>query len=302
MTDADVDGEHIATLLLTFFYRHMPEIIEKGYLYIAQPPLYKVKRGNSERYLKNEQALQDYLIDSSISDITLQSKKGDFVSGEELKSLLYKIVNFTNKLSLMSKKFEPNIAEALAIRGILESSIFNENRKNEIKEALELINLGDLEPDKTNWQVEIYEDYVEFSRFIRGVSHRKKLYKAQTDSAEFIQLNKIGHAIGKIIIEDIILSVKDKEYKINKPTQMLEIIMNMSKKNLNIQRFKGLGEMNAEQLWDTTLNPDNRTLLQININDIDNTEEIISTLMGSVVEPRRDFINANALNVANLDV
>lgn len=302
MTDADVDGSHIRTLLLTFFYRHMRNIIEKGYLYIAQPPLYKVKRGSAETYLKNEQALQDYLINSAISDTKLQLKSGLEISGAELKEVMSQIIKFDSALSNTSKKFEHTISECLAVNKLLNVDSFQESTKDAILSAIDILNPGMIEPDKTDWQVNIFGESIEFYRFVRGVKHSKILYKQQIESPEFISLAKIGEILFEYFNEGAILKVKTAEHKVHLPSKMLEIIVESGKKGLAIQRFKGLGEMNAEQLWETTLDHSKRTLLQVKVGDIDNAEEMISTLMGSVVEPRRDFINANALNVANLDV
>ncbi|RTK92991.1 MAG: DNA topoisomerase (ATP-hydrolyzing) subunit B [Rickettsiales bacterium] len=302
MTDADVDGSHIRTLLLTFFYRHMHQIIENGYLYIAQPPLYKVKRGNSEKYLKNEQALQDYLINSALADTYIQRDNDQKILGDDLKILLDRITNFNDRINSIAKKFDQDIAECLAINNLLCLESFANSKQDELTFALAPLNLGEIEPDKTDWKVELYDSSIKFYRFVRGVRIEKVLYKEQVESPEFIQLNKIGAGIEHIFTGGCILNIKNQEYKVLRPSQMLELIINLAKKNITVQRFKGLGEMNADQLWETTLDHNKRTLLQIKVGHIDDAEEIISTLMGSIVEPRRDFINANALNVNNLDV
>ena len=302
MTDADVDGSHIRTLLLTFFYRHMYPIIEKGYLYIAQPPLYKIKKGNTEKYLKNEQALQEYLISSTLTEIKIQPAGKEPLSLDELKDLLDKINIFNNKLISISKKFDRDIAECLSINNLLVIDSFSGNKTEEVKTALSSLNLGDAELDKTDWEVDINENFIKFFRFVRGVKNEKILYKEQVESPEFIQLNKIGSQMEALFIGGCNIVIKNHEYNIARPSLLLALILDLSKKSISVQRFKGLGEMNADQLWETTLDLKNRTLLQIKIGDPDDTEEIISTLMGSIVEPRRDFINANALSVNNLDI
>ena len=302
MTDADVDGSHIRTLLLTFFYRHMRQIIDMGYLYIAQPPLYKVKRGNSETYLKNEQALQEYLINGAINDTYLKIENDKEITGQNLINIIKQIALFGVILSQVSKKFDQTIAECLAVKKLLKVDLFNESRKEEILSAVSILNPGIAEPDKTDWQVNIFSDSVEFFRFVRGVKNSKIIYKQQLESPEFINLAKIGEALSDYFQGNCILNIKSNEYKVFLPSKLLEIIIESGKKGLVIQRFKGLGEMNAEQLWETTLDYSKRTLLQVKASDIDAAEEIISTLMGNIVEPRRDFINENALNVANLDV
>ena len=302
MTDADVDGSHIRTLLLTFFYRHMRPIIERGYLYIAQPPLYKVKKGTSETYLKNEQALQEYLINCTVNDTHLTIENGKEITGESLINIINQTALFVTTLNHVSKKFDHNIAECLAVNDLLKVESFNSLKENEILKAISVLNPGASEPDKTDWQVNIFSESIEFFRFVRGVKNTKILYKQQLEAPEFINLSRIGESLSNYFNRHCTLTVKSTEYKVSLPSKMLEIIIENGKKGLGIQRFKGLGEMNAEQLWETTLDHSKRTLLQVKVSDIDGAEEIISTLMGSVVEPRKDFINANALNVVNLDI
>jgi DNA gyrase subunit B len=302
MTDADVDGSHIRTLLLTFFYRHMLPIIEKGYLYIAQPPLYKVKRGSSETYLKNEQALQEYLINSALNDTHIELNDGNFLTGEALKDLLHQITILGERLNSLSRKFDPLIAECLAINDLLTPESFSAHKAPELLAALSLLNQGELEPDKTDWEVAVLSDSIEFYRFVRGVRISKMLHRAQVESPEFVQVNRIGSALKNLFIGGCKIIIKGQNYNLSTPSKLLALIIDLGKKGLAIQRFKGLGEMNAEQLWETTLDSTKRTLLQVKVGDVDEAEQVISTLMGSVVEPRRDFINANALNVTNLDV
>jgi DNA gyrase subunit B len=179
---------------------------------------------------------------------------------------------------------------------------FNSLKENEIMKAISILNPGVSEPDKTDWQVNIFSESIEFFRFVRGVKNAKILYKQQLEAPEFINLARIGESISNYFNGHCLLIVRSIEYKLFLPSKMLEIITENGKKGLGIQRFKGLGEMNAEQLWETTLDHSKRTLLQVKVSDIDGAEEMISTLMGSVVEPRKDFINANALNVVNLDI
>ncbi|MFK7974406.1 MAG: DNA topoisomerase (ATP-hydrolyzing) subunit B [Rickettsiaceae bacterium] len=302
MTDADVDGSHIRTLLLTFFYRHMHSLIDKGYLYIAQPPLYKIKKGSSETYLKNEQALQEHLINGAINDTYLQDPNGQLISGEDLKNILDKITLFNNKLTSIARKFDPAIAECLAINNLLCPGSFVQDSHHKIISAVNCLNLGALEPDKTDWEASIRENSIEFFRLIRGVRSSKILYREQVESPEFKQLNNIGLELQQFFTNTCVITIKNQQYTVLRPTKLLSLIIDLSKKGLTVQRFKGLGEMNADQLWETTLDSNKRTLLQVKVDDIDDAEEIISTLMGSVVEPRRDFINTNALNVHNLDV
>jgi DNA gyrase subunit B len=300
MTDADVDGSHIRTLLLTFFYRHMRELIDSGYLYIAQPPLYKVKKGSSELYLKNEQALQDYLIKSTISESTLATVNGSEIIGDELEVLINNTIKFIKHLDNVGKKFNPNIAECLAVNNLLNLDIFDISNKERIEKIISILN--SVEPDKTNWQVSIKENSIEFFRFVRGLKESKILLRDQVESLEFSQLAKLSIPLQGYFTTKSKLTIKKHEFQVNFPTQLLHYIIETAKKGINIQRFKGLGEMNSDQLWETTLDPQRRTLLQVKVNEIDKAEDVISTLMGNVVEPRREFIQANALNVVNLDV
>jgi DNA gyrase subunit B len=302
MTDADVDGSHIRTLLLTFFYRHMRQIVDNGYLYIAQPPLYKIKRGSTEAYLKNEQALQEYLINSMLPDCSIKLSSGNTIEGKELEDLVNKIVEFKSSLDSISRKFDREIAECLAINDLLTGDFVSGGNEERLIQAISSLNSGDLAPDKTDWQIEINDEFAEFFRFVRGVKNSKILYKSQIQSHEFINFASIGRALSDIFTNNCTMIIKSQEQLIKNPSRLLEVIIENAKKGLGVQRFKGLGEMNADQLWETTLDPTRRTLLQIKVNNVDDTEAIISTLMGSVVEPRRDFINDNALNVTNLDI
>ncbi|CAK6518805.1 DNA topoisomerase (ATP-hydrolyzing) subunit B [Rickettsia helvetica] len=302
MTDADVDGSHIRTLLLTFFYRHMPELINKGYLYIAQPPLYKVKKGAAELYLKNEQALQDYLIKSTINDTTLILEGKEQLVGDNLEELINKVVKFNGLLDRASKKFNRSITEILAINDLLNNKIFESASDLRLKKALDILNSLEESPDKTNWEILKHENKIEFFRFSRGLKESKILLKEQLESFEFVQISKLALTIFDIFDKKLKLIMKSQEFDILTPSQLLNTIIECGKKGINIQRFKGLGEMNSDQLWETTLDPEKRTLLQVRVAEIDEAEGIFSTLMGDVVEPRRLFIQANALNVVNLDV
>lgn len=302
MTDADVDGSHIRTLLLTFFYRHMKPIIEKGYLYIAQPPLYKVKKGSSETYLKNEQALDDYLITSILNEVQINSTAQGLIAGENLSQILSQIINLIERLESLARKFDPLLAECLAINNLLKAETFAQSKKQEVLGALSILNNREQEPDKTDWEVNISENEIEFFRFVRGVRSSKILHKSQVESPEFVAVNRIGTAVEELFIGGCNVVIMGQEYKITLPSKLMAQVFDISKKGITIQRFKGLGEMNSEQLWETTLDTSKRTLLQVKVGDLDEAEQIISTLMGNVVEPRRDFINANALNVNNLDV
>lgn len=302
MTDADVDGSHIRTLLLTFFYRHMRQLIDNGYLYIAQPPLYKVKKGNSELYLKNEQALQDYLIKSTLSDTFITLNDGTQIIGKELEGIIKGVIKFMTLLDQVSKKFNRQLAESLSIRGLLGTHIFDENNRTAIRQALSILNLGDVAPDKTDWQFVVAENNIEFFRFVRGVKESKILLKEQLETLEFTGLAKAFTVLEPIFTNPTKLSIRNQEHDIIFPSNLLDSILENGKKGITIQRFKGLGEMNSDQLWETTLDQEKRTLLQVKVHEQDSAEVLFSTLMGDIVEPRRQFIQENALNVINLDV
>ena len=232
----------------------------------------------------------------------MKIQNGSEITGENLVNIINQVASFGLALNQVSRKFDHTIAECLAVNKLLKAESFDDLKKNEILAAIAVLNPGASEPDKTDWQVNILSDSIEFFRFVRGVKNSKILYKQQIEAPEFINLARIGISLSDYFNGQCILNVKSIEYKIFLPSKMLAIIIENGKKGLGIQRFKGLGEMNAEQLWETTLDHSKRTLLQVKVSDVDSAEEIISTLMGNVVEPRRDFINANALNVANLDV
>lgn len=300
MTDADVDGSHIRTLLLTFFYRQMRELIEKGYLYIAQPPLYKVKRGSSELYLKNEKALQDYLVDAALDGASLISASGEQRVGADLQALVTSIIRFNVIIEHLSRRLPVMVAEAAALAGALN----NEGDKQEKAEATAAkLNAVLLQAGEKPWAgVVDAAGRVVMEREVRGVMERQVIDNSLLHSPEVVELDRLGKELAEVFIAPCKFLRKNNESSVATPLLLLALIMETGKKGISLQRFKGLGEMNADQLWDTTLNPDSRTLLQVRINHADDAEEVFSTLMGGVVEPRRDFIQANALKVANLDV
>lgn len=300
MTDADVDGSHIRTLLLTFFYRHMREVIDNGYLYIAQPPLYKVKRGQSELYLKNEEALQEFLINSIKNDLVL-TVGSEVITGDEIVVILRDMVKVNALRVQIGRKFNADIAEALLCGGYIEGDIFSAPMVDILNKLLD-DKLKTDAPDRTNWKVALEDGKLEFSRLVRGIKESHILFPTMIASAEFAQLRNMSKSFAYLFKETVKLSIKGNENTIFMPSKMVELVLEYSKKGLGIQRFKGLGEMNSEQLWETTLDPSTRTLLQIKVTDIDAAEEVFSTLMSEIVAPRREFIQANALNVHNLDV
>lgn len=303
MTDADVDGSHIRTLLLTFFYRHMREVVDLGYLYIAQPPLYKVKRGSNELYLKNEDALGDYLINAAVTDASMELEDGRIIIGQDLVNIIHMIAKFVSARNQVVRKMQTHIAESLAICNALKHDLFDFHLSKTLSDVVVAkLSTGESEPDKTPWEAVLEGEKVTFSRLVRGIQESNYLHKAYLEAPEFIQLIKYAAPLHVMFKGVVKLVVKGQITNIHLPSEMLTAILDAGKKGLTIQRFKGLGEMNSEQLWETTLNPLTRRLLKVKVGDNDDAEEVFSTLMGSVVEPRRDFIQANALNVVNLDV
>jgi len=296
MTDADVDGSHIRTLLLTFFYRQMPEIVDAGHLFIAQPPLYKVKKGQSEVYLKDDKALQEYLIDNSLNEAKLAVGESEEITGEPLGNLirdLYKLAKLYDKLSA---HVPVDILEIAALNGFFAESLASDFIGNFTT------NLNRFLSDEygTKWEVEQEESDVVVKRISRGVTERFNLTEEIRTSIESRDIQRISQNYNSLFNNRLQFIHKDRVAVVTTPRELLEVISSSAKKGLNIQRFKGLGEMNPDQLWETTLDPDARTLLQVKVDHDDNAEEVFSTLMGDIVEPRREFIQANALD-ANLD-
>jgi DNA gyrase subunit B len=299
MADADVDGSHIRTLLLTFFFRYMPKLIEKGYLYIAQPPLYKVKKGNSEVYLKNEDSMQEYLINNAILDVVLQTKAGD-IAAADLKAFVTKINQFNNLCNRVSRILPENIVQIAALNGAFDNKWLEDHALAE-KIAIKITQKLENSSEDIKWDYKIAENITLISE-VRSIKNSIIIDKNILDMAEAIALNKIKNEILEEFASEVVLIKKEDKFTANTPAKLMNIINDIGKKGLSIQRFKGLGEMNAEQLWETTLDPENRTLLQVKIDEFETVDETFSMLMGNVVEPRKDFIQQNALDVVNLDV
>ncbi len=321
MTDADVDGAHIRTLLLTFFHRQMPEIIKAGHLFIAQPPLFKVARGKSEVYLKDQGALDRYLVDAGLQDRVLETHEGAR-SGADLADLVDKALQLKNLLAFAPRKYESFVIEAMAMAGALEPGLTPAQRDERLVQAAGQIQLSDPEAE---WSARTTETGdVRFDRVWRGVTDVHLIEEKFLDSAEARKLHtrgvaqadtyakparlvKAGSAEPQPVDDnaeetDADTPAFDPDTAITRPSQLLDAVLTAGRKGLSVSRYKGLGEMNAEQLWETTLDPENRELLQVKVEDADVTDEIFTRLMGDVVEPRREFIQDNALNVANLDI
>ena len=305
MTDADVDGSHIRTLLLTFFYRQMPELIERGYVYIAQPPLYKAKRGNSVLYLKDDREMEDYLIRGGCDDAMLVRPNGEQVSGADLISLVEQNRKARSLIGALSKMAPEKIVEQLAILGIFNSSVYTDKEKLQAEASNVATRLDSLEAEyDKGWTAEVQNDgSVVFSRTLRGVEERHVIDGMILESQEALALNEMSAELAENFAEtNTLISRNGLEKKIIGPVSFVDAIMAAGKKGITIQRYKGLGEMNPEQLWETTLDPEARSLLQVKIEHLDEADQTFATLMGDVVEPRKEFIQDNALNVINLDI
>jgi len=334
MTDADVDGSHIRTLLLTFFYRQMPEIIENGHLFIAQPPLYKVAKGRSEIYVKDDRALDDHLVEVGLNGIVLEGAGGQR-AGADLGALVDHARRMRSLMAFVPRRYDPTIVEAMALTGALDPEA--SDRTAAVAKAAAWMGAQDVEG---KWTGRVAEDGgYHFERLWRGVTDHhiieaafllsaeaRKLHKlASEESASYetpARLVKAGDAaaveaepetetdsegeditaVGDQVQRAVTPAGIGNKGAITRPSELLDAVLAAGRKGLSISRYKGLGEMNAEQLWETTLDPNHRSLLRVEIDQADVADDIFTKLMGEVVEPRRDFIVENALNVANLDV
>ncbi len=310
MTDADVDGSHIRTLLLTFFFRQMFEIVERGYLYIAQPPLYRIARGKSAVYLKDDPALDDYLVDAGIKGAVLtlpteKEGKNEQRSGADLRELIdiaRKVRRLTGKLASYLRN--EAIVEQAAILGALNPEILLDQDAS--AQIIEYVagRMNALSPDMGRvWQGSVREDgALELMHTVRGVSERHVIDSRIISSAEAHALDALAPELQDTFARHSTLESGDQHYIITGPGSLLDAVMELGRKGISFQRYKGLGEMNPEQLWETTLDANVRSLLRVKVDHADEAGDIFETLMGDVVEPRRNFILENALNVENLDV
>jgi len=301
MTDADVDGAHIRTLLLTFFFRQMPELIEGGYLYVAQPPLYKVSRGKSEVYLKDQASLEDYLIAQGIEGAVLRLSSGEEIAGADLSRLVEGARNFKRVLDAFPTHYPRHILEQAALAGAFDQGRADDNLQgvsDAVAARLDLV----AEEYERGWQGRITQDHgIRLSRVLRGVEEIRTLDGAVLRSGEARKLSSVSNDMRRVYNDPANLGRKDRERLVHGPTDLLEAILEEGEKGFSLQRYKGLGEMNPDQLWETTLDPDARTLLQVKVEDQADADDLFTKLMGDVVEPRREFIQNNALSVENLD-
>ena len=304
MTDADVDGAHIRTLLLTFFYRQMPELIRNGHLFIAQPPLFKVSRGRSERYLKDERALDIHLVEHGLEDAVLTDFDGVGRAGVELRELVDHARLCHRLLVSIGKKYNHWIVEQMAIAGAMNADVLRDPDQAAAAAEYVATRLNGLSREtERGWSgAPTADGGLEFTRELRGVRETHRIDGRLVVSAEARQLDRMAAELQAIYAHPAVLRLGENEVPVNSPTQLLDAVLETGKRGLTLQRYKGLGEMNPDQLWVTTLDPAVRTLLQVKINHTEEADSIFSTLMGDVVEPRREFIQENALDVVNLDV
>ncbi|MEZ0496240.1 DNA topoisomerase (ATP-hydrolyzing) subunit B [Sphingomonas sp. IW22] len=320
MTDADVDGAHIRTLLLTFFYRQMPEIISAGHLFIAQPPLYKATKGRSEVYLKDDAALDEYLVEAGVASNVLEGATGTRAD-KDLRGLVDHARRMRTLMRYVPRRYDASIIETLALGGALDPEATRDVRAERLAEVTRRLDLAD---NEARWTASLSaEGGFHFQRLWRGVTDHhvieasfiasaeaRKLHGLAAEEAQtYVSAAKLVPARSTASSDDAAADEGDEPVTIGKgetlvgrPSQLLEAILISGRKGLSIQRYKGLGEMNAEQLWETTLDPSNRSMLRVAIDQADVADEIFTRLMGDVVEPRREFIQENALSVANLDV
>jgi DNA gyrase subunit B len=303
MTDADVDGAHIRTLLLTFFYRQMREIIDRGHLYIAQPPLYKVTRGKSEQYLKDERALEDYLIETGLDDCIFRTAAGDDRKGRDLLSLVEDARVIRAVLRNLHSRYNRKVVEQAAIAGVLRQEITTDPEKalaaaDYIAKRLDAL-ADEVERGWTGRFIE-GEGFL-FERTVRGVKDAAIIDDALLGSADARKLDDYAPVLQQVYARPGVLRRKDSESAIHGPVDLFEAVTDAGRKGVALQRYKGLGEMNPSQLWETTLDTDARSLLQVKVKEVDEADDIFTKLMGDVVEPRREFIQDNSLS-ANVDV
>ncbi|MCI5077855.1 DNA topoisomerase (ATP-hydrolyzing) subunit B [Oricola sp.] len=308
MTDADVDGAHIRTLLLTFFFRQMPELIERGYLYIAQPPLYKVTRGKQSQYLKDEKAMEDYLIDLSLDDTALELTSGEVRARQDLRTVIETALYMRSILNGLHTRYDRSVVEQATIAGAMDVAVLADPGRADpmaqrVAERLDMI----AEETERGWTGRVNPSnepgaggYI-FERTVRGVKEAVILDAALIGSADARALHALTGRMAEVYGEPPVLRRKEVGDRVSGPMQLIDLVFAFGRKGLTVQRYKGLGEMDAEQLWETTLDPEARSLLQVKVHDATDADSLFSQLMGDEVEPRKNFIQDNALNVANLD-
>ena len=301
MTDADVDGSHIRTLLLTFLYRHMPELVKNGYVYIAQPPLYKIKRGKMELYLKDDSELEDFFINDITENAVLEQKSGSAIKGVDLKNIFLNIIGFDKLLNLISGKNE-NFYFLLEQATI--SNLFNiENFENKKKSSQTLdYLLKRLNFKENNWSTILENEEIIFSKKENKVTETFTIRLSDFNNFNYVNLKKYSELMQENFLSKSLLKLGDQTIEILSPKDLIKKALDQSKKNYSVQRYKGLGEMNPDQLWQTTLDPEYRSILRVDIDDAQRADDVFEELMGDDVEKRKVFIQSNAKKVSNLDV
>jgi DNA gyrase subunit B len=303
MTDADVDGSHIRTLLLTFFFRQMPELIERGHLYIAQPPLYKATRGKQAIYLKDERALEDFLIDAGIDNASLRLESGLEFQGEQLKGLIDEARLVRQVLSSLHSRYDRRAVEQAAIAGALRPDVVEDPERGPVAATYIAQRLDAISEEiERGWTGEVQEGGYVFSRVVRGVRQVAVLDQALIASQEAKKLDERAATLQDVYARPAALVRKADQTQIDGPLTLFQAVLTAGRKGLQLQRYKGLGEMTAQQLWETTLDRDVRSLLQVKVKDTTDADDLFVKLMGDVVEPRREFTQDHALSVANMDV
>jgi DNA gyrase subunit B len=301
MTDADVDGAHIRTLLLTFFFRQMPQLIEGGFLYIAQPPLYKVSRGRSEVYLKDQAALEAYLIEQGVEGAGLRLGDGTVIAGPDLARVVEEARVARATLNAFPTHYPRHVLEQATIAGALAPGALDADPQGIADRVAARLDLIAAEYERGWRGLPTQDRGLRVWRVLRGVEEAREIDGFAMRSAEARRLAGLTGSLREVYGEVATLVRKDRDQAIYGPTDLLEAVMREGEKGLSLQRYKGLGEMNPEQLWETTLDPEARTLLQVRVEHADEADEVFTKLMGDEVEPRREFIQTNALSVANLD-
>ena len=304
MTDADVDGSHIRTLLLTFFFRQMRQLVERGHIYIAQPPLYKVKRGSTEQYLKDERAREDYLIDNGLDGAVLRLATGEERARNDLRASVEEARLVRAVLTQLHSRYDHTAVEQAAIAGALRP-VHQFDEADAAAKATDIAERLNVLADETerSWQGRVENGGYVLTREVRGVPEALILDAGLLASAEARRLGELGPALSELYAKPALFARKSDTSVISGPTALVEVLMSAGGKGISqMQRYKGLGEMNPEQLWETTLDRNVRSLLQVKIKEVDEADDMFVKLMGDVVEPRREFIQENALSVANLDV
>ncbi len=301
MTDADVDGSHIRTLLLTFLYRHMPDLVKSGYVYIAQPPLYKVKKGKMELYLKDDSELENFFINDITENAIFEQSSGSAVKGVDLKNIFNNVIAYDKLLNLISGKNE-NFYFLLEQATI--SNFFNiENFENQNKSTQTLDYLiKRLNLKNDYWSVVIKDNEIIFSKKENKVSETFKIKFSDFEDFNYVNLKKYSELMQEYFLSTSFLKLGEQKIIISSPKDMISKALDQSRKNFSVQRYKGLGEMNPDQLWQTTLDPEYRSILRVEIDDAQRADEIFEELMGDDVEKRKVFIQSNARKVSNLDV